>query len=90
MIFKLGYAPRNWQSLFEHLKTLKVPLRQMALAGLVKKRPVPEWLAQKEGIKEKERWGDFFGDRLMIPLSDPQGQVIGFTARLLKRQRRHC
>ena len=82
--FKLGYAPRDWQSLFEHLKTLKVPLRQMALAGLVKKRPVPEWLAQKEGIKEKERWGDFFGDRLMIPLSDPQGQVIGFTARLLK------
>ena len=81
--FRFGHAPDDWESLWRHLQDLKVPLRYAALAGLVKKRPIPAWLARKQKTNAKERWGDFFAARLMIPLSDPQGRVIGFTARLL-------
>ena len=81
--FRFGYAPADWESLYKHLQDLKVPLRYAALAGLIKKRPVPAWLARRQKTAAKERWGDFFAGRLMIPLSDPQGRVIGFTARLL-------
>ena len=81
--FRFGYAPADWESLWKHLQEQKVPLRYAALAGLVKKRPIPEWLARRQKTAAKERWGDFFAGRLMIPLSDPQGRVIGFTGRLL-------
>ena len=81
--FRFGYAPADWESLWKHLQDIKVPLRYAALAGLVKKRPVPDWLARRQKTAAKERWGDFFAGRLMIPLSDPQGRVIGFTGRLL-------
>ena len=81
--FRFGYAPPDWESLWKHLQELKVPPRYADLAGLIKKRPVPEWLARRQKTAAKERWGDFFAGRLMIPLSDPQGHVIGFTGRLL-------
>ena len=81
--FRFGYAPADWESLWKHLQDIKVPLRYAALAGLIKKRPVPAWLARRQPTAAKERWGDFFAGRLMIPLSDPQGRVIGFTGRLL-------
>ena len=61
--FQLGYAPGSWHALFDELQARKVPTTLANLAGLIKDR--------------QGRWGDFFGDRLMIPLSDPQGQVIG-------------
>ncbi|MEO7747067.1 MAG: DNA primase [Candidatus Saccharimonadales bacterium] len=38
----------------------------------------------REGGLVGSRGGDLFWDRLMIPLSDGQGQIIGFTARLLR------
>lgn len=81
--FQIGYAPGDWQSLCKQLEAMKVPMRLAELAGLVKKRPIPQWLAQKEKTVASERWGDFFAGRIMIPLSDPQGQIIGFTGRLL-------
>lgn len=67
--FQIGYAPGSWHALHNELQARKVPTTLADLAGLIKNR--------------QGRWGDFFGDRLMIPLSDPQGQVIGFTGRLL-------
>lgn len=81
--FGLGYAPKSWQALTDHFKEEKVAAKHAEMAGLIKRRPVPAWLAHKEGTEAKERYGDFFADRLMIPLSDPQGATIGFTARLL-------
>ncbi len=81
--FQIGYAPGDWQSLCRYLESLKIPIKLADLAGLVKKRPIPQWLAEKEKTDQKERWGDFFAERIMIPLSDTQGHIIGFTGRLL-------
>ncbi|MCY4089022.1 MAG: DNA primase [Candidatus Saccharibacteria bacterium] len=82
--FRLGYAPASWEALLKYFEKLKITPKQGAVTGLIKKRPIPAWLIEKNQSKETERFGDFFADRLMIPLSDGNGQVVGFTGRLLK------
>lgn len=68
-LFKLGYAPDDWQGLTQSLKA-KFSYSLLAQAGLV---------AQKG-----DRSYDLFRDRLMVPLCNPQGEVIGFSGRSLK------
>lgn len=68
--FRLGYAPESGDSLTKFLLGKGYKLADLKLAGLSTQR-----------FKEP---GDMFRGRLMIPLMDPFGKVIGFTARLLK------
>jgi len=67
----LGYAPNNGSALVDFLKTKNFTESEIKQAGLSAKnyRGGPQ---------------DMFRGRLMIPLQDGQGQVIGFTARLLE------
>ena len=81
--FRMGYAPGGWEMLLQHLQRLKISTQRAALVGVIKKRPLPAWLATKRQTQPAERWGDFFVDRLMIPLSDTSGRIIGFTGRIL-------
>lgn len=67
--FQLGYAPNNGTALVDFLKKHKFTDVEIQKAGLSTKR--------YNGI------GDMFRGRLMIPLQDVQGRVIGFTARQL-------
>ncbi len=68
--WKLGYAPNTGNALIEYAKSKKFTEEELQQAGLVSKR-------YRGGIQ------DMFRGRLMIPLQDAQGKVIGFTARLL-------
>ncbi|MBP7767155.1 DNA primase [Candidatus Saccharibacteria bacterium] len=52
-----------------------------ALTEYLTKQGFTDSEIQKAGLKGK--YGDMFRGRLMIPLQDVQGRVIGFTARLL-------
>jgi DNA primase len=67
--FRLGYAPNSGS----------------ALADFLKKRGISDEISQKAGLVIRGYRGsaDMFRGRLMIPLSDQQGQTIGFTARIL-------
>jgi DNA primase len=67
--FLLGYSPNNGSALHDFLKKKDFTAEEMQKAGLVTRRG--------------GRLGDMFRGRLMIPLQDPQGRVVGFTARLL-------
>ena len=67
--WRLGYAPNNGTALVDFLKTKKFTEQEMKQAGLTAQR--------YRGAQ------DMFRGRLMIPLQDAQGKVIGFTARLL-------
>ena len=70
--WRLGYAPLEWRSLYNHLLERGHGKDILIKAGLVK--PV-------EGeIKEPY---DVFRDRLIFPLSDASGQVIAFSGRAL-------
>ena len=68
--WRLGYSPNTGQALVTFLKGKKFTEAEIKAAGLSANR--------FRGV------GDMFRGRIMIPLADPQGRVIGFTARLLK------
>jgi len=65
----LGYSPNTGSALCDFLRKRGFSPSEIKAAGLSAQR--------YSGM------GDMFRGRLMIPLQDPQGQVIGFTARLL-------
>lgn len=69
LTWQIGYSPNNGTALVDFLKSKKFTDREIKDAGLSAQR--------YRGI------GDMFRGRVMIPLADPQGRVIGFTARLL-------
>ncbi len=68
--FKLGLSPDSWDSLAQHFKTFGVTREAALAAGLVRQA-------------DDGRPYDFFRGRLMFPISDREGKVIGFGARAL-------
>jgi DNA primase len=70
--FELGYAPIEMDSLFLHLKSDFEPVELMEL-GLVKKN-------------EKEYY-DLFRDRLIFPIRNEYGKVVGFSGRITEEKK---
>ena len=71
--FQLGYAPPGWETLYRYLVEQKrYPVNLVEQAGLVKPR------------KTSSGYYDVFRDRLIIPIMDLQGRIIGFGSRSLK------
>ncbi len=68
--WKLGYSPDNGTALLTFLTKRGFTADELTKAGLVTKRA--------SGLS------DMFRGRIMIPLTDGQGNVVGFTARLLE------
>lgn len=67
--FGIGYAPREWEALVRHLRGRGFADREMIVGGLA-----------KEGRRGPM---DRFRGRLMWPIRDLTGDVIGFGARKL-------
>jgi DNA primase len=67
--FRLGYAPADGTSLLSFLTQRGFSSQEIRDAGLLTQR--------------RSGPSDMFRDRIMVPLSDGQGRVVGFTARLL-------
>lgn len=70
LTWRLGYAPNTGSALVTFLKKKGFTEGEIKLAGLTSQR-------YRSGLQ------DMFRGRLMIPLADSQGRIIGFTARLL-------
>ena len=68
--FGVGYAPDEWDALYKHLRSLGFTDNELNLAGLT---------------KEGSRGGliDRFRNRLIWPIKDISGDVVGFGARKL-------
>ena len=69
--YSLGYSYNSYDSLIKYLKDYDIEL--LNEAGLVIKQD------------EKRGYYDRFRDRLMIPIYDEKGQVVGFGSRTLKK-----
>jgi DNA primase len=67
--FGIGFAPKGWNGLFDHLTKLGFTLDELVSAALVTK--------SDRGAYDK------FRGRLIWPIRDTTGQVIGFGARKL-------
>ena len=68
-LFGVGYAPDEWDGLYKHLKTLGFSDSELSLAGLT-----------KDGSKGPI---DRYRNRLVWPIKDISGDVVGFGARKL-------
>jgi DNA primase len=71
--FQLGYAPAGWETLYRYLVEQKrFSVQLVEQAGLIRLR------------KESQvSYYDYFRDRLIIPIHDLQGRIIGFGGRTL-------
>ena len=68
--FGMGYAPAAWDTLLSALGTSETRIRHLAEAGLLI-------------TNESGRRYDRFRDRIMFPIRNVRGQVIGFGGRVL-------
>jgi len=69
--FRLGFAPNAWTSLFDYSKKRGFREDEMEKTGLVIK-----------GQRESKPYYDRFRSRIMFPLIDTAGRVIGFGGRI--------
>ena len=69
-ITALGHAPEGWQHLREHLRQLDYSDEDLLDAGLARRN-------------DNGRIYDYFRNRLLIPIRDERGRVVGFGARAL-------
>ncbi len=69
--YKLGYAPPGWDALTNFLKKKGYSYEELIKAGLIKKSKI-------EG-----KYIDYFRDRIIFPIFNLSGRVIGFGGRVL-------
>ena len=71
--FGIGYSPDSYDALFRHLKEKGFTVSDILKSGLV--------LENKDG----KGYHDRFRGRLMFPIFDVQGRVVGFGGRILAK-----
>lgn len=81
--FYLGYAPNQWRSVSDYLVTKKQYLPEdLEAVGLIIRR-------EKTG-ERREGFYDRFRGRVMFPLRDHKGVVVGFSGRTLLRDEKEA
>ena len=70
--FRIGYSPDGGDTLLKALQKRGFKEQDVRDAGLA--------------VTRRGRAGDMFRGRMMVPLSDGQGRIVGFTARLIDDQ----
>jgi DNA primase len=75
--FRIGYAPDAWQEVLRRFGATEESRRALLATGLIIARERP-------GPKE-DAYYDRFRDRVMFPIRDARGRVIGFGGRVLDR-----
>ncbi len=77
-LFGIGYAPDSWDALTKALASKGVTEQEMLLAGLVAKSE------RGPGVYDR------FRGRVMFPIADVHGNVVGFTGRILESAERRA
>lgn len=70
--FRVGFAPRSWDSLGNALRAKGFRSEEIERAGLAVRS------------EEKNSWYDRFRGRIIFPITDQSGRVIGFGGRLFE------
>jgi DNA primase len=73
--FQIGFAPNEWDGLMKRALKKGYTAEQLEAAGLV----VP---SERNGKKSHY---DRFRNRIMFPICDPMGRVIGFSGRIMNK-----
>jgi len=70
-LFKLGFAPKSWDSLEKYLKSKGYKEYEIEKSGLIIKR------------KDKSGYYDEFRNRIIFPIYDRKNRIIGFGGRVI-------
>lgn len=68
-MFRLGYVGTAWSDLVDHLKNKKFSEKEMLDAGIGKR-------TERGGVNDK------FRNRIMFPIADSAGRIVGFSGRI--------
>jgi DNA primase len=74
--FALGYAPDSWDSLLKRFGAEEADRQRLLQVGLILERDT-------RGGERTAGFYDRFRDRLMFPIRDSRGRVIGFGGRVI-------
>jgi DNA primase len=74
--FQLGYAPEGWNGLSNWMERQSVKLDELNHAGLVVRK-------EKDGAQGFSTY-DRFRNRVLFPIADTRGHVLGFGGRVLQ------
>jgi DNA primase len=74
--FALGYAPDSWDALRNRFGAQEEDRRQLLLLGMIIERDT-------RGGERSPGFYDRFRDRVMFPIRDSRGRVIGFGGRII-------
>lgn len=69
--FRLGFAPDNWRDLYQYLSSKGITPGEMISCGLIKRI---------EGGPNS--FYDTFRNRVVFPIADSSGRVVGFSGRI--------
>lgn len=72
--FGLGYAPDSWEKTLDFLKSRKFGVDDLSQAGLL--------------ISGRKGFYDRFRNRIMFPLKDSRGTILGFAGRVIEDKSR--
>ena len=78
--FRLGYAPNGWKNTLDFLAKNGYKIKEIAQAGILVKKE------EKENLKGNSGYYDRFRNRIIFPISDFSGKVVGFSARITPGQ----
>lgn len=68
--FRLGFAPSGWRNLYDFLVKSGFHAQELAQAGMVLKK------------EQGDGYYDRFRERILFPITDTIGRVIGYSARV--------
>ena len=82
-LWRLGYAPSEWQALGDYLRSKGFADRDVELAGLIKMSEKTAVSKPVAGVttRPQSRYYDRFRGRIMFPIFDASGRVVAFSGR---------
>ncbi len=77
--FRLGYAPAGWDNVLKFLLSRGFLLDEISKTGLLVEK-------SSDSIQNISKYYDRFRDRIMFPVQDAMGVVVGYSARVAPGQ----
>ena len=81
--FRIGWAPDSWQSLRDFLRSENYSDKEIESAGLVVRRESE--MGVNAVSQTSNEYHDRFRHRIMFPICDSQGHVVGFSGRIFDK-----
>ncbi len=82
--FRLGFAPAGWDNILKFLQSRGFSLEEISRTGLLVEKTSDS--PQPTAYHLQPRYYDRFRDRIMFPVEDAMGVVIGYSARVAPGQ----